>query len=233
MWQPEYLHHASREGINIRKHGDDLEIATIPREAKFYFWGEPAIAGGPDSESHFDLKHARTPIRDLPTANLFLAEFSVDTTQMSALAASTSSLERDVRNFLLSCGQFYKIVRCLISGQGPTVRGAGYNAGNLNIYERFEDFMNHPRYHVGTLVASIEEQIEGEDGEEAHKVRNLIKRIQALLRTSEQELHELNVKEEYDEDVEKEEPIYFTTWEDKKWIPPWDPSHPRHPRELE
>ena len=50
MWQPEYLHHASREGINIRKHGDDLDIATIPREAKFIFWG----SGGPDSESHSD-----------------------------------------------------------------------------------------------------------------------------------------------------------------------------------
>ena len=74
--------------------------------------------------------------------------------------------------------------------------------------------MNHPRYHVGAQCDTIEEQIEDVVGERAHQVRNHIGRIRALLRTSEQELHELDVKDEYDEDVEKEEPIYFTTWED-------------------
>ena len=76
--------------------------------------------------------------------------------------------------------------------------------------------MNHPRYHVGALCNTIEEQIEDVDGEETHKVLNYIRKIRALLRTSEPELHELDRQDEYDEDVEKEEPIYFTTREDKE-----------------
>ena len=42
---------------------------------------------------------------------------------------------------------------------------------------------------------------------------NHIGKIRALLRTGEPELHELEGEDEYDEDVEKEEPIYFTTCE--------------------
>ena len=86
----------------------------------------------------------------------------------------------------------------------------------LSLYARFKDFMKHPRYHVGALCNTIEEQIEDVDGEETHNVLNHIRKIRALLWTSEPELHELDRQDEYDEDVEKEEPIYFTTREDKE-----------------
>ena len=68
------------------------------------------------------------------------------------------------------------------------------------------------------LCNTIEEQIEDVDGEETHKVLNHIRKIRALLRTSEPELHELDRRDEYDEDVEKEEPNYFTTWRTKNWL---------------
>ena len=74
--------------------------------------------------------------------------------------------------------------------------------------------MKYPRYHVSALCNSIEEQIEDVDWEETHKVRTHIETIRALLRIGEPELHELGREDEPDEDVEEEEPIYFTTWED-------------------
>ena len=52
--------------------------------------------------------------------------------------------------------------------------------------------MKHPRYHVGALCNTIEEQIEEVDGEEKHKVLDTLSKIRALLRTSEPELHELD-----------------------------------------
>ena len=57
------------------------------------------------------------------------------------------------------------------------------------------------------------------DGEEKHKVLDYLRKIRALLRTSEPELHELDREDKPDEDVENEEPIYFTTWEDIGWCP--------------
>ena len=81
----------------------------------------------------------------------------------------------------------------------------------LNLYTKYEDFMTHPRYHVGAQCNTIKEHIEDVAGEEAHKVLNHIGKIRALLRTGEPELHELDGEDEYDKDVEKEELIYFTT----------------------
>ena len=88
--------------------------------------------------------------------------------------------------------------------------------------------MNHPRYHVGALCNTIEEQIEDVDGEETHKVRTHIEKIRALLRISEPELHELDREDEPNKDVEEEEPIYFTTWEEIGWFP----GQERRDREL-
>ena len=98
-----------------------MEVASIPRQAKLYFpqgltdvWGGPERSHESSRSTMQDAaldKHAHTPIRNLPTANLFLAEFTVDTTRMPALVSSTSSLERDVCNFLKSAAQFYGLAR--------------------------------------------------------------------------------------------------------------------------
>ena len=135
---------------------------------------------------------------------------------MPALVHSTSSLEKDVRDFLRSANQFYGLAR------EPARRERSSGDCGLNLYTRFEDFMNHPRYHVSALCNTIEEQIEDVDGEETHKVRTHIEKIRALLRISEPELHELDHEDEPDEDVEEEEPIYFTTWEDIGWSPGYE-----------
>ena len=135
--------------------------------------------------------HAQTLTRNLPTANFFLAEFTVDTTHMPALVRSTSSLEKDVRNFLRSANQFYGLAR------EPARRERSSGVCGLNLYTRFEDFMTHPKYHVSALCTTIEEQIEDVDGEETHKVLNHLRKIRALLRTSEPELQELDRKDEY------------------------------------
>ena len=163
MWQPEYELHTSQEGIIPKKHWDELEVASIPREAKLYFtqglrdvWVGPECSHESNRSTMQDItlnKHAHTPIRNLPTANLFLAEFTVDTTRMPALVHSTSSLEKDVRNFLRSANQFYGLAR------EPAQRERSSGDCGLNVYTRFEDFMNHPRYHVGALCNTIEEQI--------------------------------------------------------------------------
>ena len=117
MWLPEYELHTSQVGIGPKKHWDELEVVSIPREAKLYFpqglrdvWGGPETSRGKGAQ-HFMYGHAQTPIRNLPTANLFVAEFTVDTTHMPALVRSTSSLEKDVRNFLRSANQFYGLAR--------------------------------------------------------------------------------------------------------------------------
>ena len=175
MWQPEYELHASQGGITPIKHWDELEVASIPREAKLYFpQGLRDVWGGPE-RSHESNRtqpspyaapavdnHAHTPIRNLPTANLFLAEFTVDTTRMPALVHSTSSLEKDVRNFLRSANQFYGLAREPARRQ-VTGQATSGDCG-LNLYTRFEDFMKHPRYHVAALCNTIEEQIEDVDG---------------------------------------------------------------------
>ena len=112
MWQPEYDHHACREGINPEDHGSELEVASLPREAKLYFpQGRRDIWGGPEfSHTQKDRpphgRHAPTPIRNLPTANLFLAEFKVNAARMPDLQRATSSLEGNVCNFLKSVSMF-------------------------------------------------------------------------------------------------------------------------------
>ena len=142
MWQPEYELHTSQVGIGPKKHWDELEVASIPREAKLDFpqglrdvWGGPETSQG-NGAQHFMYGHAQTPIRNLPTANLFLAEFTVDTTHMPALVRSTSSLEKDVRGFLRSANQFYGLAR------EPARRERSSGDCGLNLYPSFEDFMN-------------------------------------------------------------------------------------------
>ena len=148
MWQPEYELHTSQEGIIPKKHWDELEVASIPREAKLYFpQGLRDVWGGPEhshesnltTQAHLGRAKAHTPIRNLPTENLFLAEFTVDTTRMPALVHSTSSLEKDVRDFLRSANQFYGLAR------EPARRERSSGDCGLNLYTRFKDLMNHPR----------------------------------------------------------------------------------------
>ena len=48
MWLPEYELHTSQVGIGPKKHWDELEVASIPREAKLYFpQGLRDVWGGP------------------------------------------------------------------------------------------------------------------------------------------------------------------------------------------
>ena len=206
MWQPEYDHHACREGINPEDHGSELEVASLPREAKLYFpQGRRDILGGPEF-SHTQKnrprhgRHTPTPKRNLPTANLFLAEFTVDTAQMHALVSSTSSLERDVRNFLKSARQFYGLAR------EPARREMSQGDCGLNLYTKYEDIITGKSEDVDGMEVDIYLLL--------NRVSQHVKRIRSLLRTSEPELYEKDGEEDSkDEDGEQEEPIYFTTSE--------------------
>ena len=106
-WEPEYLHHVCREGIQPEPHTDELEVALLPRKAKLYLskdnWGEC------DDRQH--TKRAPTPIRNLPTANLFLAEVKINMEKLPELVHSVASLEIETCSFLKSARIYYVLAR--------------------------------------------------------------------------------------------------------------------------
>ena len=90
-----------------------MEVEFLPKEAKLHFpvndnWSVPVYNRRLDNS---DPPHAPTPIRNVPTENLFLAEFKVNTAQIPALVRAVSSLEVDTHKFLKTARHFYGLAR--------------------------------------------------------------------------------------------------------------------------